>query len=349
MADVGRTGALTPVAELEPVALSGTVVSRASLHNLDYIASRDVRVGDSVIVEKAGELIPQVIEVNLAQRPEGTEAWSAPTHCPACNTPVRRIEGEAALRCPNLGCPGRLEAAVFHFTRRSAMDIDGLGHSLIEQLVTSGLIRDLADIFALPARVEDLLELDRMAKKSADSLVASIDRARTTRGFDRLLSGLGIPLVGSVAARVLAEKYGDLRSLLHRAPADLRTDLDAISGVGPKIAESVAAFLASPDQRNVLEKLLSFGVVAQSVRKERTSGPLNGLSFCVTGTLSKPREEIHAQIHALGGETHTGVKTGTTYLVVGDKVGQTKLEAARKKGAQILDEAAFEALLSGGQ
>ncbi|MFT3923050.1 MAG: NAD-dependent DNA ligase LigA [Myxococcales bacterium] len=345
-ADVGRTGALTPVAELEPVPLSGTVVSRASLHNLDYIASRDVRVGDTVSVEKAGEIIPQVIGVNLALRPEHTERWSAPTHCPACGTPVRRIEGEAALRCPNPSCPGRLKAAVFHFTRRSAMDVDGLGESLIEQLVDTRLIADLADIFALPSRRDELLKLDRMAKKSADNLLASIERARTGRGFDRLLSGLGIPLVGSVVARVLAEKYGDLSHLLERAPEALQQDLSDISGVGPKIAESVANFLVSPEQRNTLQKLVDLGVSTQTLRRERVSGPLSGLSFCVTGTLSRPREEIHAQIEALGGETHTSVKKGTTYLVVGDKVGQTKLDAAKKKGAQIIDQAGLEALLA---
>ncbi len=346
-ADVGRTGALTPVAELAPVPLSGTVVARASLHNLDYIASRDVRVGDTVMVEKAGEIIPQVIGVNLALRPAGTEPWSPPTECPACRTPVRRIEGEAALRCPNPSCPGRLKAAVFHFTRRSAMDIDGLGESLIQQLVDGGLIRDLADIFTLPGRMPELLKLERMAQKSADNLAASIERARTGRSFDRLLSGLGIPLVGSVVARVLAEKYGDLASLLARSPAALQQDLSEIPGVGPKIADSVAAFLASPEQRKMLQKLLDLGVHAQTVRRERVKGPLSGKSFCVTGVLSRPREEIHAQIEAQGGETHTSVKKGTTYLVVGDKVGQTKLEAARKKGAQIIDQAGLEALLSG--
>jgi DNA ligase (NAD+) len=262
---------------------------------------------------------------------------------------VRRVEGEAALRCPNPGCPGRLKAAVFHFTRRSAMDIDGLGESLIEQLVEGGLIRDLADIFALPSRMPELLKLDRMAKKSADNLAASIERARTGRTFDRLLSGLGIPLVGSVVARVLAEKYGDLRTLLARPPAELQQDLSEISGVGPKIADSVATFLATPEQRKTLQKLLDLDVSAETVRRERVTGPLSGFSFCVTGTLSRPREEIHAQIEALGGETHTSVKKGTTYLVVGEKVGQTKLEAARKKGAQIIDQAGLEALLSGSR
>jgi DNA ligase (NAD+) len=184
-----------------------------------------------------------------------------------------------------------------------------------------------------------------MAEKSADNLIAAIEQARTGRTFDRLLAGLGIPLVGSVAARVLAEKYGDLRGLLDTPPEQLRTELSAISGIGPKIADSVVNYLQNQDQRRVLEKMLELGVETVSVRRERVDGPLSGLSFCITGTLSQPREEIHAKIHALGGETHTSVKKGTTYLVVGDKVGQTKLEAARKKGAQIIDEAALARLM----
>jgi DNA ligase (NAD+) len=331
-----------------PIALSGTTVARASLHNLDYIASKDVRVGDLVSVEKAGEIIPQVIAVNLEQRPPDTVRWVPPTHCPACGSAVKRIEGEAALRCPNLACPGRLEAALFHFTRRSAMDIDGLGKSLIEQLVTKGLIRDLADVFALPQKREALLELERMAKKSADNLLESIERARTSRGFERLLTGLGIPLVGTVAARVLAERYGDLPHLLAKDTPTLRAELSEIAGIGPKIAESVASYLAAPDSRAVLEKLVALKVETHTrPRQAVVQGPLSGSSFCLTGTLSRPREEIHAQIQALGGEVHTSVKKGTTYLVVGEKVGQTKLEAAQKKGARILDEAGLAALIQG--
>lgn len=346
-ADVGRTGALTPVALLSPVALSGTVVSRASLHNLDYVALRDVRVGDTVLVEKAGEIIPQVLEVNLARRPENTAPWVPPTTCPVCATEVRRIEGEAALRCPNLYCKGRLEALVFHFARRSAMDVDGLGRSLISQLVQAEMVQDVADIFALPDQRDTLAKLSRMAKKSVDNLVLSIEKARTDRSFDRLLSGLGIPLVGTVAARVLAETYGDLETLLQQDDTVLRAKLGEIAGVGPKIAESVASFVRDPQSRKTLQKLLDLGVRTQSVRRERIEGPLSGLSFCVTGTLSKPRDQVLAELQAQGAEAHTSVKKGTTYLVVGDKVGQSKLEAARKKGAQIIDEATLERLLTG--
>jgi DNA ligase (NAD+) len=346
-ADVGRTGTLTPVADLEPIQLSGTTVSRASLHNLDYIQSKDVRVGDLVLVEKAGEIIPQVIAVIHEARPELTVPWSPPTRCPVCNTLARRIEGEAALRCPNPACPGRLKAALFYFTRRASMDIDGLGKSLIDQLVDQGLVTDLADIFALSQKREELLALPRMAAKSVDNLLASIEQARTTRGFERLVAGLGIPLVGGVAARLIAERFADLDALLAIAAQALGEQLATIDGIGPKIAESVAGFVGNPEHRSTLQKLRSLGVTTVSAQRVRREGPLSGTSFCVTGQLSLSREQIHAEIVALGGEAHTSVKKGTTYLVTGDKVGRAKIEAAEKKGAKVIDEAALRILMRG--
>jgi len=345
-ADVGRTGALTPVAELDPVGLSGTIVSRASLHNLDYVRAKDVRVGDSVVIEKAGEIIPQVIEVDLSARPEGTQAWTPPLVCPACKNPVARVEGEAALRCVNSACPGRLKAALFYFTRRTGMDVDGLGRALIDQLVEAGLVRDLADVFTLRDKRDALLSLERMAEKSADNLLASIEVARTGRSFERLLTGLGIPLVGTVVSRLVAQRVHDLGKLLELSREELSALLDGLEGVGPKIAESILAAVFDPAQRKTLEKLVAVGVETHSTRIVPTSGPLNGLSFCMTGTLKKPREQMAAEIAALGGEVHTSVKKGTTYLVTGDKVGRTKIEAAQKKGAQIIDEAGLEAMLA---
>jgi DNA ligase (NAD+) len=345
-ADLGRTGTLTPVAELVPVPLSGTIVARASLHNIDLVETKDVRVGDTVLVEKAGEIIPQVIEVVLEQRPEGTVPWRPPEVCPACGTGVRRVEGEAALRCPNPRCPGRLKASLFYFTRRSGMDIDGLGHSLIEQLVDTGLVRDVADLFALHDQRERLLGLERMAQRSVDNLLESIDQARTSRSFERLLTALGIPLVGAVAAAAVARKYGNLRGMLERDPTAVRDDLAGVQGIGPKIASSIQGFLEDGEQRGVLDKLLQLGVSAEATRAERPEGPLGGLSFCVTGTLSEPRESVHAQIEALGGEIHTSVKKGTSYLVTGDKVGKAKIETAQKRGARILDEQGLRALMT---
>ncbi len=346
-ADVGRTGTLTPVADLEPIQLSGTTVARASLHNLDYIQSKDVRVGDMVLVEKAGEIIPQVIAVIHESRPKGTVPWEPPTRCPVCNTLARRVEGEAALRCPNPACPGRLKAAIFYFTRRGSMDIDGLGKSLIDQLVDQGIVADLADVFDLPQKRELLLALPRMAAKSVDNLLGSIGQARHGRGFERLVSGLGIPLVGGVAARQIAERYPDLEALLAVPAETLGEQLSQIDGIGPKIAESVASFVGNPEHRAVLQKLQKLGVTTVSAQPVRREGPLSGLSFCVTGQLSQPREQIHEQILALGGEAHTSVKKGTTYLVTGDKVGKAKIEAAEKKGAKVIDEAGLRTLMQG--
>ncbi len=344
--DLGRTGALTPVAVLDPVPLSGTTVSRASLHNIDYVADKDVRVGDTVSVEKAGEIIPQVISVSLERRPPGTHAWKPPTHCPVCGTAVTRAEDEAALRCPNLRCPGRLKALIFHFTRRTAMDVDRLGWALIDQLVDKGLLRDVADIFALPARREQLLQLERMADKSVDNLLESVERARQGRTLAQLLSGLGIPLVGAVAARVVAERYSSLQALLDAEPEPLEQALAQIRGIGPKIAQSVTRFFAEPANREVAGRLLALGVRAeQPAPPPVEGGRLAGKSFCVTGTLSQSREEIQALIRAAGGEVHDSVRKGTTYLVAGEKVGQTKLAAAEKRGTKVLDEAALRALL----
>jgi DNA ligase (NAD+) len=347
--EVGRTGALTPVVDLDEVLLAGTMVARASLHNLDYVATKDVRVGDTVLIEKAGEIIPQVVSVDLEARPPGTTPWAPPATCPACETPVKREEGVAALRCPNVACAGRRKASIFYFTRRSAMDIDRLGWALVEQLVDGGLVGDVAGLFELPQKRAAMLELERMGKKSVDNVLASIELARTGRTLARLLTGLGIPLVGEVAARTVAERYGTLRALLDTAPDDVRAQLAELHGIGAKIAESVAAWLLDPANREVGEKLLRLGVRAeQPAQAAPPEGPLTGSSFCATGVLSRPREQIHEAIRAAGGEIHDSVKKGTTYLVAGEKVGATKLDAARKRGTRVLDEAQLGVLLEGG-
>jgi len=347
--DVGRTGALTPVVDLDEVLLAGTMVSRASVHNLDYVAAKDVRIGDTVLIEKAGEIIPQVVSVDLALRPAGTAPWDPPAACPVCATPVKREEGVAALRCPNVLCAGRQKAAIFYFTRRSAMDIDGLGWALVEQLVDAGLVADVAEIFALAQKRDALLALERMGAKSVDNVLAAVEVARAGRTLARLLTGLGIPLVGTVAAKTVAERYGTLRVLLDTPTADVRTQLDEIHGMGPKIAESVAAWLDDPRNREVGERLLRLGVRAeQPAQAAPIEGPLTGASFCATGVLSRPREQIHEAIRARGGEIHDSVKKGTTYLVAGEKVGATKLDTARKRGTRVIDEAQLQVLLDGG-
>ena len=346
--DVGRTGALTPLAHLDPVSLSGTTVSRSTLHNMDMITEKDIRIGDMVVIQKAGEIIPQVLSVVEDQRPEGTEPWTPPTHCPACETPVAREEGVAVLRCLNSACKGRLKAAVWYFTRRGGMDIEGLGRSLVAQLVEAGIVEDLSDVFALPTKRAPISRLERMGEKSLDKLVAAVENAKTARTFDRLLTGLGIPLVGSVAAKLVAERYPTIRSLLDAELEALGTELAAIHGIGDKMAESMTEFLGDAHHRGVLERLIEHGVVSKVVEKvEPGEGPLSGMSFCVTGKFDRKRDVIHAEIKAAGGEVHTSVKKGTTYLLAGDKVGKTKTEAAQKKGAEVIDNAAFLALLAG--
>jgi DNA ligase (NAD+) len=345
--DVGRTGALTPVAVLAPVQLSGTTVSRASLHNPGYIAEKDVRVGDQVRIEKAGEIIPQVIEV-VPSDGARNEPWQPPLACPICATPVKVVPDEAALRCPNASCPGRVKAGIFYFTRRTAMDVDRLGKALIDQLVDIGMLRDLADVFALDQKRAELLELPRMAAKSVDNVITAIDEARTGRTFAQLVTGLGIPQVGTVAAAQIAETFGSLDGLLAATPEEMQLKLSAIHGFGEKTAAVVAAFFAEDVNRRVAQKLLELGVrtKAQPAKAAAVQGPLTGSSFCVTGTLSEAREAIHERIRAAGGEVHDRVKKGTTYLLAGANVGATKLTAAEKHGTKVITEADLAGLLA---
>jgi DNA ligase (NAD+) len=341
---VGRTGALTPVAILDPVKLAGTVVSRASLHNEDIIAGLDVRIGDLVTIQKAGEIIPQVVSADREARTGHERRFSMFEKCPVCGTPVERREDEVVVRCPNKQCPAVVKGSIFHFSRRFAMDIDQLGEALIDQLVDTGLVKDVADLYDLD--VAALADLERMGKKSAENVVAAI-QASKSRTLDRLLTGIGIEHVGQVAARQLAEAAGSLEGLLTWTKDEARERVDAIAGFGPKMAESVVAFLFDPDDRALLEKLRARDVSRPQPVHETVDGPLSGSSFCVTGVLSRKREDVHADIRAAGGTVHDSVKKGTTYLVAGEKVGKSKLDAAKKTGATIIDEAALERMIHG--
>jgi DNA ligase (NAD+) len=349
---VGRTGALTPVAVLDPVALSGTVVARASLHNADMIEALDVRIGDFVFIQKAGEVIPQVVGVDAAARDGREQKFQMPTRCPSCGTPVVRVlrdadkpelGTEAATRCPNRECPEQVKQRIFYFARRFAMDIDHLGTALVDQLVERGVVRDVADLYALGQ--EQLTALERIGEKSAQNVLASIARSKE-RPLERLLCGLGIPQIGQVAARQLAESAGTLEQMLEWTPDQAREQIDAIRGFGPKMVESVVAFFQEPDQRALMRKLVVAGVGRPQPRAEvAAEGPLKGMSFCVTGVLSKKREDVHADIRAAGGEVHDGVKKNTTYLVAGDKTGKSKLEQAKKSGTKVIDEKALYELI----
>ncbi len=349
--DVGRTGALTPVAVLEPVLLAGTTVSRASLHNTEYVAEKDVRVGDTVSVEKAGQIIPQVLEVDLSLRPPGLRKWQPPEKCPVCGNKASHEGGEVALRCTNRCCPGRIKAGILYFTRRGGMEIDHLGPALVEQLVDSALVRDVGDLFALGTKRAQLEKLERLGEKSIDNLLYAIERARTGRRLGQLLTALGIPLVGTVAAETLAGRFGSLQGMLEADPEKLAEKLGEVHGIGPKIAQSVADYLADADNRQLLGKLLQLGVRAQGPEPEAAAasgqGPLSGRSFCITGVLSRPRQQIQEQIRQAGGEIHQRVGKHTTFLVAGEKVGSTKIKSAQKHGARVIGEVELEKMLQG--
>jgi DNA ligase (NAD+) len=342
---VGRTGALTPVAIMDPVELAGTTVARASLHNADQIRALDVHVGDTVEVQKAGEIIPQVVSVVSRAREQGSAHFQMPDVCPVCGTRVVRQGEEAATRCPNRDCPAQVQGRILYFASRPAMAIDHLGESLVAQLVEKGHVKDAADLYDLDeARVAGL---ERMGKKSAQNVVASI-QASKERTLDRLVGGLGIPQIGQVAGRQLAEVAHTLDGLLAWSEDEAREKVGGIHGFGPKMVDSVVAFLRDDAERAVMQKLEARGVGRPQPQEEVASaGPLLGTSFCVTGVLTRKREDVHALLRAAGATIHDAVKKGTTYLVAGDKTGKTKLDQARKHGTRVVTEAELDTLLAG--
>jgi DNA ligase (NAD+) len=335
---VGRTGVLTPVATLEPVRLAGTTVAQASLHNEDLIREKDVRVGDLVVVEKAGEIIPQVVEALHAERKGPLPEFAMPATCPACGAPAVREEREAARRCTNPACPAQRRAAILHFSSRPAMDIDHLGPAVVDQLIDKGWVKEPADLYRLAA--QDVATLERLAERSAANLVASIAGSKRGRPFDRLITALGIPHVGTTAARTIARVYRDARTLLGADPEALAERLAEEHAIGPKIAESVRAYLAAPQTRGILQGLVDAGVETVAVEAPAVAaGPLMGRAFCVTGSLSLPRERVHEILRRAGAQIHETVKRDTTDLVAGEKVGKAKLDKARKLGVRVLSEA----------
>jgi DNA ligase (NAD+) len=351
--NVGRTGAVTPVAMLEPVDVSGTTVKRASMFNWDEVGRLGVRIGDHVIVEKAGEIIPQVVEVIAGARTGAEVAIEVPTTCPGCGTTLVRREDEVVLRCENPDCPEQRWKAIQFFAHRGAMNIDGLGESLAEELVATGLVADAADIFDLtvarlvPPKDAPGPRVERMAKKSAENLIAAIARARETATLSRLLIGLGIPHVGVVAARAIARRLGSLAAMADASPEDRRAAIAAIDGVGAVIAEAFEAWWQNPRSRHLIEKLRARGVSPIEPAEKVIEGPLSGKKLCVTGTLSRPRSDVQKSIELAGGAFVTSVGKSTHYLVAGADVGKTKLDAAKKAGTQVITEAELEALING--
>jgi len=333
---VGKTGVLTPVAQLEPVQLAGTTVKRASLHNADEIARKDVRVGDTVIVEKAGEIIPQVVAVEPDARTGKEKVFRMPASCPVCGSEVAQIGDEVCHRCMNSSCPAQVKGRIQYFAARDNMDIEGLGEALVEQLVDTQMVKNVADLYEL--RVEDLQALDRMGAKSSQNLVDAI-RASKEQGLSRLIGGLGIPHVGLAAARTLAARFRELQELASASAEDL----EKVEDVGPIMALSIRGFFDNEDNRKLLERLGKAGVKTQlaDTAREVGEGPLAGKGVVVTGTLSTMgRSEAHRRIEAAGGIVQKSVGKTTAFLVVGEK-GGSKLAKAEKLGVKTLTEETF--------
>ncbi len=352
--NVGRTGTVTPVAILTPVEVSGTTVKRASMHNWDQVARLGIGKGDSVLIEKAGEIIPQVLRViEQADSPR----FSAPSRCPVCNAELEREPEKVALICPNsLGCPAQRLASIEFFAGRGQFNIDGLGEKVTRALIDAGLVADVADLFIL--RAEQVAELERFADTSAQNLIAAIATARENATFSRLLGALGIRHVGGVVARAIARRHrsiGDLLALVDSTEAgteQMVERLTDIEGVGEVIAASLEQFLRNPQNRAVLERLRQRGVdpvePLTGGAGPAESGPLLGKTFVITGTLSAPREEIKSRIEAAGGKVTGSVSASTDYLVAGEKTGKSKLTTAEKHGVEVIDEAGLERLLARG-
>ncbi len=338
---VGKTGALTPVANLKPVHLAGTTVSRASLHNFDEIARKDVREGDSVLVEKAGEIIPQVVEIIKDKRPVDAKPFSIPEKCPKCKGPVQKEDGGVAIRCINPECPAQLIERLRHFANRNQMDIEGLGITLIEQLVKENLVKSFADIFRL--NNDPLAGLERMGKKSAENVIKAIEAAKS-RPLDRVLSGLGIPYVGNRAAQVLAEEFGDIRDLI-----DADTDrLEAIDEIGPVMADSIYRFTHEPTTRGLIEDLLAVGLTMPGPERSATanSGPLAGKTVVVTGSVEGyTRSDMENLIKAHSGKPTSSISKKTDLVVYGDKAG-SKLEKAEKLNVETIPAEKFLELIN---
>ncbi len=353
--NVGRTGAVTPFAMLEPVKLAGSTISMATLHNAEDVARKDVRDGDIVIIEKGGDVIPKVVGPVLAERSEGSQRWEMPTECPACGSALQRPEGEVVYRCENVSCPARIRRALEHFASRGAMDIEGLGEAIVDGLVDQGLVHDFADLYALTApQLESLIVAPREARserarprklgKVGTNLAAEIDRSRVA-DLSRLIYALGIRHVGERSGQVLAAAFGSMDALL-AAPVER---LQETREIGPVLAASVRAWLDEPRNVELVGRLRRAGVNMTSTLtpEASTDGPLSGKTFVLTGTLeSLTREEATARIEAMGGRVSGSVSRKTSFVVVGTDPG-TKAEKARALGVETLDEAAFCRLIIG--
>ena len=332
--NVGRTGAITPVAHLTPVAVAGVMVSRATLHNADEMRRKDVRVGDTVVVQRAGEVIPEIVEVVTAERTGEETEFFLPTHCPACDTPVVRPEGEAVTRCPNPLCPAKLQERIQHFVSRGAMDIEGLGEKIVAQLVSGGLVKDPADIYGLT--MESLPTLERMGEKLATKILDNIEKSKT-RPLANLVYGLGIRHIGENSSGVLAQHFGSLERLAAATPEELAK----IHDIGATTAQSVAEFFAQPENQTTLARLREAGVRPTESDAVPRSDEFAGKSFVFTGTLTKlKRDEAEIRVKRRGGRASGSVSKQTSYLVAGENAG-SKLTKAQELNVPVLTEDEF--------
>jgi DNA ligase (NAD+) len=336
---VGRTGVLTPKAKLTPVFVAGSTVSNATLHNQDYIDEKDIRIGDHVVIQKAGDIIPAVVSV-IKEKRNGQEVYKIPDECPICNSPAIKEPGEAYKKCVNPDCPAKLNRKIRHFVSKAGMDISGLGEAIVKQLIENDLIDDVSDLYTLKNKEKELLSLERMGEKSLENLLNAIEASKDNP-LHQLLSGLGIPLVGEKAARVLAERFKNIDSLM---TADLES-LASVDEVGEKMSHSIVDYFEDSKNQLMIEKLKEANVNLEEPESEHTSNQLNNKTFVVTGKLMNyTRSSIKEKIMNYGGKVTSSVSKNTDYLLYGEDAG-SKLEKAKKLGVELLDEAAFEKML----
>ncbi|MBX2992806.1 MAG: NAD-dependent DNA ligase LigA [Bacteroidetes bacterium] len=337
---VGRVGTITPVADLQPVFVGGSTVSRASLYNMDYINELDLRAGDTVIVEKGGDVIPKVSEVVLSKRRKGTSPYKMAARCPACNTPLFKPEGEVNYYCENSECPAQVKGRIEHFAMRGAMDIEGLGEAVVEQLVGLGWVKNCADLYSLHTHRADLAELDRWGEKSVKNLLNAIEESKK-RPFHRVLYALGIRHVGQGVAQLLTENFPSI----DRLQSANEEDLQSVTGIGPQIAESVAHFFREKHNREIVKRLREAGLTLAAAATKK-KGKLSGLTFVLTGTLpTLSREQAKQLIEGNGGKVASGVSRNVQYVLAGEDAG-SKLDKARKLGVPLMDESTFRTLIA---
>ncbi len=335
---VGRTGTLTPVAILKPVELSGSVVSRATLHNQDEVLRKDIRIGDHVIIEKSGEIIPQVVESVKSKRKGNEKKFSMPKKCPICNSTVKSVEGEVALRCENLSCPAQLKQTIIHFASREAMDIEGLGDAIVSQLVDKKMVKDYADLYYL--KHDEVSSLERMADKSAMNLIEAIKKSKSNT-LNRLVYGLGIRHVGVRAAWILSTRFGSLNKISSVGVEELKS----INEIGPIVARSIFNFFRTKENKRIIEKLKSSGVKIEEKSSLLKGKSLEGKTFVITGSLKGfSRDQLEELIRTHGGGASTSVSKKTDYLILGENPG-SKLDKAKKLNVKIINETQFKKMI----